>query len=151
MNAAAQRKELPITIGDLRRLTARRLLMIMSFSVILLLIVSAVGLAVGSERFDLMTILRIAAEQLFGIESFASSEATLIVTQIRMPRVAMAILVGAAFAVAGAAYQALLRNPLADPGILGISTGSALGAIAATVFAESLPISRPLAAFLERQ
>jgi iron complex transport system permease protein len=60
----------------------------------------------------------------------------------------MAIVVGAAFSVAGAAFQALLRNPLADPGILGISTGAALGAIAATVFAESLPIGRPLAAFI---
>jgi iron complex transport system permease protein len=148
MNATAQRKELPIEIGDLRRLTARRLLLIMSISVVLLFVVSAIGLSVGSERFETITIGRIVLEQLFGIESFASSEATLILTQIRMPRVAMAILVGAAFAVAGAAYQALLRNPLADPGILGISTGSALGAIAATVFAESLPVSRPLAAFL---
>jgi iron complex transport system permease protein len=50
--------------------------------------------------------------------------------------------------VAGAAYQALLRNPLADPYILGISTGSALGAIIATVFAEAIPVGRPIAAFI---
>jgi iron complex transport system permease protein len=56
--------------------------------------------------------------------------------------------VGAALAVEGASYQALLRNPLADPGILGVSSGAALGAIMATIFAESLPVSRPIAAFI---
>src|SRR5262249_13331408 len=45
-------------------------------------------------------------------------------------------------------YQVLLRNPLADPYILGVSTGAALGAIAATVFSESFPVGRTLAAFL---
>src|SRR5690606_32916693 len=75
-------------------------------------------------------------------------EQKIIIAEIRLPRVLMAMLVGAALAVAGASYQALLRNPLADPYILGVSTGAALGAIAATVFAESLPVSRPLAAFV---
>jgi iron complex transport system permease protein len=60
----------------------------------------------------------------------------------------MAIVVGAALAVAGAAYQALLKNPLADAAILGVSSGAAIGAIAATIFAESLPVSRPIAAFI---
>jgi ABC-type Fe3+-siderophore transport system permease subunit len=50
--------------------------------------------------------------------------------------------------VAGAAYQALLKNPLADPAILGVSSGAAIGAITATIFAESLPVSRPVAAFI---
>ena len=53
-----------------------------------------------------------------------------IVWQIRLPRVALALLVGMALALAGAAFQGLLRNPLADPGILGVSAGSSLGAAA---------------------
>jgi len=51
-----------------------------------------------------------------------------IVFQIRLPRVLVAILVGASLSVAGVTYQGFLRNPLADPYILGVSAGSALGA-----------------------
>jgi iron complex transport system permease protein len=68
-----------------------------------------------------------------------------------MPRIAMAIGVGAALAVAGAAFQALLRNPLADPYVLGVSGGAALGSITAIIFASELSYSvsyiRPLFGF----
>ena len=50
---------------------------------------------------------------------------------IRLPRILLGILVGAALSVAGASFQALLRNPLADPYVLGVSSGSALGVILA--------------------
>ncbi|MCG8351260.1 MAG: iron ABC transporter permease, partial [Chloroflexales bacterium] len=55
----------------------------------------------------------------------------LIIRTLRVPRAAVAALVGAALAVAGAIMQGLTRNPLADPGILGINTGAALGVVAA--------------------
>jgi iron complex transport system permease protein len=58
----------------------------------------------------------------------------LIIRTLRMPRAAVAALVGAALAVAGALMQGLTRNPLADPGILGIETGAALGVVAAVFF-----------------
>ena len=58
----------------------------------------------------------------------------MIVREIRLPRVLLAMLVGAALATAGTALQALLRNPLADPYVLGISSGAALGAIVAFWF-----------------
>jgi iron complex transport system permease protein len=54
-----------------------------------------------------------------------------VVFNVRGPRIAAAILVGAALAAAGAAYQGLFRNPLVSPDILGVSTGAALGAVAA--------------------
>jgi len=54
-----------------------------------------------------------------------------VVLQVRLPRAVLAALVGAALAAAGAVLQALLRNPLADPFILGVSSGCALGAVAA--------------------
>ena len=60
-----------------------------------------------------------------------SSEASVIVRDIRLPRVLLAVLVGAALATSGTALQALLRNPLAVPYVLGISSGAALGAIVA--------------------
>src|SRR3989441_6957439 len=53
-----------------------------------------------------------------------------ILFQLRLPRVLLAALVGAALAVAGTVFQALFRNPMADPAIIGVSSGAALGAIA---------------------
>jgi iron complex transport system permease protein len=61
----------------------------------------------------------------------SNPEATAIVSEIRWPRVALAALVGASLAVAGTVLQALLRNPLADPYVLGVSSGAALGDILA--------------------
>jgi iron complex transport system permease protein len=58
----------------------------------------------------------------------------LIIRTLRLPRAAVAALVGAALATAGALMQGLTRNPLADPGILGIETGAALGVVAAVFF-----------------
>ncbi|TIU98346.1 MAG: iron ABC transporter, partial [Mesorhizobium sp.] len=57
----------------------------------------------------------------------------LIVYDIRMPRVLLGVLIGAALAVSGAVMQGLFRNPLADPGLIGVSAGSSLGAVAIIV------------------
>jgi iron complex transport system permease protein len=114
----------------------------------LLVLIAIVAVAMGSEHVPFGTILRIIWSDLTGGGIDASLEQKIIIAEIRLPRVIMAILVGAALSVAGASYQALLRNPLADPYILGVSTGAALGAISATIFAESLPVGRPLAAFI---
>ncbi|QEA12839.1 iron ABC transporter permease [Comamonas flocculans] len=63
-----------------------------------------------------------------------------VLLQVRLPRVALAVLVGAGLAISGAAMQALFRNPLAEPGLIGVSAGGALGAVAAIVLgAASLP------------
>ena len=59
---------------------------------------------------------------------------------IRLPRLAMGVLVGAALAVSGAAMQGLFRNPLADPGIVGVGAGAGLGAILAIVLGALLPV-----------
>lgn len=75
------------------------------------------------------------------------SEATIIIREIRLPRVILAALVGAALAVSGAVLQALLRNPLADPYVLGISSGAALGAIVALWVGGRLAMASPLMAF----
>lgn len=83
----------------------------------------------------------------------ASAQARAVLLDIRAPRVALAFLVGAGFGTAGAAMQALFRNPLADPGLIGVSSGAALGASALIVLGPALiagPIGfgyLPLAAF----
>ena len=58
-----------------------------------------------------------------------ASAAYQIIWKIRLPRVFLAVVVGAALSIAGASFQAILRNPLAEPYILGISSGGALGAV----------------------
>ncbi|MCL3883955.1 iron ABC transporter permease [Marivita sp. GX14005] len=67
------------------------------------------------------------------------AQARIVVWNIRLPRVAAALLVGAALAAAGASYQALFRNPLVSPDILGVSAGAGLGAVAGIFL--SLPVA----------
>ena len=75
-------------------------------------------------------------------------DAGVIVREIRLPRILLAMLVGAALAVSGTGLQALLRNPLADPYVLGISSGAALGAITAFWIGGRIATASPVAAFL---
>ncbi len=63
-----------------------------------------------------------------------SSKAAIIIQEIRLPRLLLAALVGAGLAASGAALQGLIRNPLADPGVTGISSSAALGAVIAIYF-----------------
>ena len=70
-----------------------------------------------------------------------------ILFDIRLPRIALAACVGASLAVAGAGLQALLRNPLAEPYLLGVSNGAALGTMLAFVLFENLEFARPVLAF----
>jgi iron complex transport system permease protein len=146
MNAASARTTSKTRVS--KRLTPRRLIAVLAALLVLLLAFSVLAIAVGSEHFSVTTIVRVITSEFSNTTEGTSPEQRMIILNIRLPRLIMAIVVGAAFSVAGAAYQALLRNPLADPGILGISTGAALGAIASIVFAESFPLSRPLAAFI---
>lgn len=80
----------------------------------------------------------------------ADETTTMIVQQLRLPRVVQSALVGSALAVSGAVFQSLLRNPLADPYILGISSGASVGAVATVVFgiAAHSAWAVPVAAFL---
>ena len=67
---------------------------------------------------------------------------------LRFPRILIAMLAGAAVAVSGVMLQAVMKNPLADPGIMGISSGAGMAAVLVTVFAPSLYLAVPVFAFL---
>ena len=71
-----------------------------------------------------------------------------ILLQLRLPRVVLAFGVGAALGLTGAVLQALVRNPLADPYLLGLSGGAGLGAVGAIAFAVTNPWGVPIAAFV---
>lgn len=79
-----------------------------------------------------------------------SEESEIIFNSIRFPRVLMAALVGATLALCGSAMQAILRNPLADPGLLGVSSGASLFVTASIVLGVNLfgEFSLPIIAFL---
>ena len=70
-----------------------------------------------------------------------------ILFQLRLPRILLAAAVGGSLATAGASYQALLRNPLAEPYLLGVSNGAAVGTMIALVFFGAVEWSRPVLAF----
>jgi iron complex transport system permease protein len=82
-----------------------------------------------------------------GLTRAASPNAP-IIRELRAPRVLLAFLVGGSLSIAGAALQALLRNPLADPYLLGLSGGAGLGAVLAIAVNPDSPWAVPLAAFV---
>ena len=86
------------------------------------------------------------AELLQGLLSPNTSLAGLVVTELRLPRAVLAILVGASLGLSGAVLQGLLRNPLAEPGLLGVGNGAALGAVMSIYFGLSqvFPLATPL-------
>ncbi|HWK63415.1 MAG TPA: iron ABC transporter permease [Rhizobiaceae bacterium] len=100
-----------------------------------LVITILLSLTSGASDASASAVLR---DWLSATEAGALSERDrIIIYDIRMPRVAMGMLVGAALAVAGAIMQGLFRNPLADPGLIGVSAGSALGAVGMLVLGAS--------------
>ncbi len=101
--------------------------------------------------FALLGVLLVAALLLSLLLGSAREPTADIVLQIRLPRALLAALVGAGLATAGALLQALLQNPLADPYVLGISGGAALGGVIALAFGFSVglgSLSVPLVAFV---
>lgn len=103
----------------------------------LLLAASCVAsLAIGASGTSLWSAL---ARLAMG-ESLSQTEAV-VLWDIRLPRTLMGVCVGAALAVSGAVLQGLFRNPLADPGIVGVTAGASLGAIMAIVLGALLPIA----------
>jgi iron complex transport system permease protein len=100
-----------------------------------------IGLAVGGSRLG-------PADVLAALGGEGSESARAIVWSLRLPRVALGFLVGGVLAVAGAALQALVRNPLADPYLLGLSGGSGLGAVIAIAVGLESAWALPAAAFV---
>ena len=102
----------------------------------LLLGTSLLGLFYSSVTVPVPTILHIILDKLFEIsllDEVAKNE-EMIIWNIRLPRVLLAFCVGASLSLAGAAFQGLLRNPLADPYTIGVSSGASLGAVLVLFF-----------------
>lgn len=107
------------------------------FLIILLIIAVILGCGTGAVAVAPAQVIAILAKQLhinLPVEFSAQQESVLIA--IRLPRMVLSVLVGAALAISGTALQGLFRNPLTEPGLIGVSSGATLGAVAIVVMGE---------------
>ena len=120
-------------------------------AVFVLIVIMAWSSAIGSTDIPVSDVFNIFFSKLFALNPgniYPLSMYT-ILFDIRLPRILMAGLVGAALAVAGAAYQGMFHNPLADPYLTGVSQGAALGAVIGFLIPAAIPsIYIPLLAFI---
>ena len=107
----------------------RRLALALGGLGLVLVTVAVLALFVGSAGLSASAVARALAGRA-GAESIES----VVTLQLRLPRVLAAVLAGGALAVAGVAFQGLTRNPLAEPAVLGVSSGAAFGVVLAQVF-----------------
>ena len=92
--------------------------------------------------------LKASPEQILRGLFVAYDETVATIYSLRFPRILIAMLAGASVAVSGVMLQAVMKNPLADPGIMGISSGAGMAAVLVTAFAPSLYLAVPVFAFL---
>jgi iron complex transport system permease protein len=115
-------------------LTPRKTFLTTIIFFLLLLVASLISLSIGSVAIPFKEVIRFLAG------GIVSEENRTILLSIRLPRILLAIIVGGGLSVAGVVFQALLRNPLAEPFILGVSSGGTLGAVIAITFGIGLSI-----------
>lgn len=118
----------------------------------LIIVGSAVSITVGTAEIDVATVYRIlfargAGSRAALTRSGISPAAQTIVLQLRLPRVLMALATGAALSVTGTVLQGIFRNPMADPYVLGVSSGAALGVSLASILGLAHPLALQGSAF----
>jgi iron complex transport system permease protein len=113
----------------MRPLTLQRLFLRCAVLAAILFVVVVIALKLGAVQVSLYGLGLDLLHVLLRRTTALSSNYDMIVIDIRLPRILLSIVVGASLAVAGTSFQALLRNPLADPYVLGVSSGASLGAI----------------------
>ncbi len=103
----------------------------LSLAVVALAVAIIMALALGKYTIRVADVLRALTGTALGAESAQADAIRTVVWNIRLPRVLGGVVVGAALGAAGAAYQAMFRNPLVSPDILGVSAGAGFGALLA--------------------
>jgi iron complex transport system permease protein len=109
------------------------------------------GVLVGPVNLGALDVVRATFAHVFGLHSPLSGADDSILWELRLPRVILAAIVGGTLAAAGASYQGVFRNPLADPYLLGAAAGAGLGATLVIAYAPASALSKdflPLAAFV---
>jgi iron complex transport system permease protein len=132
----------------MKPLTIWRVLARCGILAVILFVVIIAALKFGAVQVSLWGLGRDLISVILRQTSAISSDYGMIVIDIRLPRILLAIFVGAALSVAGTSFQALFRNPLADPYVLGVSSGASLGAVGALILEPHLALSPAVAALL---
>lgn len=132
----------------MRPLTPGRLFLRCGILAVILFVTVVIALKLGAVQVSLYGLGRDLIRVLLGQSSALSTDYGMIVVDIRLPRILLAIVVGASLSVAGASFQALLRNPLADPYVLGVSSGAAVGSILVLILENQLSLSPEFAGLL---
>jgi iron complex transport system permease protein len=109
--------------------TPRPRAVVYAFAALGLVLLTVLAFATGRFPLSFAELGALAANRLFGAGYEIAPTAETVLLQVRGPRILAALLVGAALAAAGTAYQGMFRNPLVSPDILGVSAGAALGAV----------------------
>ena len=135
--------------GETRKtVTISRVIQVSLFLLVVTLVVSTISMLVGSSQIGTFSALKRLLSGLYKGDTGLLPTEKAILFSIRLPRIIFAGIVGASLSAAGVVFQGLLRNPLADPYILGISGGSAVGAIIAIIIGISvIPLGIPGMAF----
>jgi iron complex transport system permease protein len=105
---------------------------------LLCLLLGILAIGQGAVSIPPGRVAEILMARIFGQDEILAGRDALVVLNIRLPRVLLGMLVGAALAVSGALMQGLFRNPLADPGLVGVSAGAGLAAAATIVLGDRL-------------
>lgn len=126
-----------------------RRLVFLALATLVLVGVGFAGVVIGSESLTWSEIVNAFRGRFLGSEAAMPDRVDTIVFELRLPRVLSMAVTGGALALAGAAYQGLFRNPLADPYVIGVASGAGLGATAVLAFSPSgwLLHGVPLGAF----
>jgi iron complex transport system permease protein len=113
-----------------------------------LFVVVVISLRMGAYPIAVRDIVMTLFNKAIGRSDQIPSEFALVIFGLRLPRIALGIVVGASLSTAGAGFQALLRNPLADPYVLGVSSGAAVAAIISLIVAPHVVGAIQIAAFI---
>jgi len=131
--------------------TWRRPRIVLLGLLVVFVVALVLNLGYGAVKISPLQVVAILAERI-GLDlgvTYTEQQAA-VIWAIRLPRVLLGVLVGAGLAVAGAILQGIFRNPLAEPGLIGVSSGAALAAVATIVLDLAVigPATLPLVAFL---
>ncbi len=133
----------------MKLITSKKVITLSVLLGLLLILVILISITMGSVKVPPLRSFRILLRSIVGLKGGGSDTERTIILSLRLPRAILAGLVGAGLSVSGATFQALLRNPLADPYILGVSSGAAVGAIIAILLGLSTSsFGLPLISFL---
>ena len=115
----------------IRKFSNKKIAILTAITISIAIASILLGIIVGAVSISVLDTIKIIIGKMFSLSLYDGEKGTeLIIWEIRFSRVILAFLVGASLALAGAAFQGLLRNTLADPYTIGVSSGASLGAVA---------------------